>query len=64
MKLIAFAIFAVYLGGIWLFWRGYKQTNFSRQLPTRLTLSLLWPALLVINTNYRQNFRKALKGGD
>jgi hypothetical protein len=62
-KLLGFIVFAAYLFGIWKFWRGYSRTNFSRSLPTRITLSLLWPALLVINPAYRQNFRKALKGG-
>jgi hypothetical protein len=62
IKLIGFAVLAVYLLGIWRFSIGYTATNFNRSLPTRMALSLLWPALLIINNSYRQNFVKALKG--
>jgi hypothetical protein len=60
--IIGLVLGVVYVGGIWKFWSGYSQTNFSRSFPTRITLSLLWPALLVINRAYRKNFQKALKG--
>ena len=60
--LIALIIIGIYLGGIWKFWTGYRQTTFSRRLPTRLILSYFWPILLMTNGSYRQNFRKALKG--
>ena len=62
MQLIGFLLLVIYLWGIWKFWRGYKQTNFSPSLSNRLALSLLWPVLLIANQSYRQNFRKALKG--
>ena len=61
-EIIGLVLFIVYVGGIWKFLSGYSQTNFGRSLPTRITLSLLWPALLVINPAYRKNFQKALKG--
>lgn len=61
--LISFILILVYGGGVWKFWTGFHRTNFSRNLPNRLALSLLWPALLAANKSYRQNFRKALKGG-
>ena len=61
-EIIGLVLGIIYVGGIWKFWSGYLQTNFSRSLPTRITLSLLWPALLVINPAYRKNFQKALKG--
>ena len=64
VKLIAFIVLGIYLVGIWKFIRGYRYTNFNRQFPTKLSLALLWPALLVINSSYRQNFQKALKGRD
>ncbi|MEB3312102.1 MAG: hypothetical protein VKJ02_17895 [Snowella sp.] len=60
--IIGFVLAVVYVGGIWRFLSGYSRTNFNRGLPTKLTLSLLWPALLVINPAYRKNFQKALKG--
>ncbi|ACB50984.1 conserved hypothetical protein [Crocosphaera subtropica ATCC 51142] len=63
-KLIAVIVLGVYLLGIWKFMSGYNRTNFSRQLPTKLMLALLWPVLLTVNTSYRQNFTKALKGKD
>ncbi|MGE5655843.1 MAG: hypothetical protein ACM37W_04440 [Actinomycetota bacterium] len=59
--LIALALLTVYGGGIWKFWNGFERTNFSRSFQNRLTLSLLWPAL-IFNRPYRQNFTKALKG--
>jgi hypothetical protein len=62
MKLLSFAFFIIYLVGIWKFWQGFNRTNFNRELPNRLKLSLLWPILLVINSSYRENFQKALKG--
>ncbi|WP_041237950.1 hypothetical protein [Gloeothece citriformis] len=62
IKLIGLLVLVVYLGGIWKFSTGYRNTNFNRSLPTRLMLSILWPVLLVINPSYRQNFQKALKG--
>lgn len=63
-KLIAVIVLGIYLLGIWKFVSGYNRTNFNRQLPTKLMLALLWPVLLVVNTSYRQNFTKALKGRD
>ena len=62
VKLIQFTILVVYLTGIWKFIKGYNHTNFSRQLPSRLMLCLLWPILVVANSSYRHNFQKALKG--
>lgn len=59
---ITFMLILVYGGGVWKFWTGFHRTNFSRNFTNRLSLSLLWPALLVANKSYRQNFRKTLKG--
>jgi hypothetical protein len=60
--IIGFLLALAYIGGIWKFLSGYRYTNFDRGLPARLTLALLWPALLIVNPNYRKNFQKALKG--
>ena len=60
--LITFALIVVYAAGAWKFWRGFERTNFTRSFSNKLFLSLLWPALLVSNKSYRQNFRRALKG--
>ncbi|MEM9541635.1 MAG: hypothetical protein AAGA60_19335 [Cyanobacteria bacterium P01_E01_bin.42] len=60
--LIGFVVFAVYSLGVWKFWAGYKRTNFQPGIVNRIMLSLLWPALLITNKSYRQNFQKALKG--
>ena len=62
MELIGWLLLGAYLWGIWKFWRGYRRTSFSPSLSNRLALSLLWPVLLIVNSSYRQNFRKALKG--
>jgi len=61
-SLITFLLVVAYGGGVWKFWTGFYRTNFSRSFTNRLVLSLLWPALLVANKSYRQNFRRALKG--
>lgn len=61
-SLFTLLLILVYGGGVWKFWNGFNRTNFSRRFPNRLLLTLLWPALLIGNKSYRQNFRKALKG--
>jgi hypothetical protein len=61
-KLIIFGLVVVYVIGVWKFWNGFHRTNFSRSLPNRLSLSLLWPVLLIANKSYRRNFTRALKG--
>lgn len=63
MKLISIVLIAAYIWGIWKFWTGYSRTNFTPGLPNKILLSLLWPALVITNRSYRQNFQKALKGG-
>lgn len=60
-KLILFTILVIYLTGIWKFIKGYNYTNFSRQLPNKLLLCIIWPILIVANSSYRHNFQKALK---
>ncbi|MEH1824699.1 hypothetical protein FD723_11290 [Nostoc sp. C052] len=59
---IIFALIVVYGVGVLKFWNGFERTNFNPALSNRIRLSLLWPALFVINQSYRRNFRKALKG--
>ncbi|MBD2181479.1 hypothetical protein H6S82_16990 [Planktothrix sp. FACHB-1355] len=60
-SLIVIALLVTYVGGVWKFWTGFEKTNFNRNLTTRLSMSMLWPFLLV-NKSYRKNFTKALKG--
>ncbi len=60
--LIGLLLLVVYGGGIWKFWNGFEQTNFSRNFQNRLVLSILWPVLLIGNKSYRKNFTKALRG--
>jgi hypothetical protein len=60
--LITVVLLGIYGYGVWKFWRGFERTNFSRSLPNRISLSLLWPALILVNASYRKNFNKALKG--
>lgn len=62
MKLIVLLVLLAYGWGAWKFWQGYERTNFNRSLSNRLTLSLFWPVLLIVNQSYRKNFQKALKG--
>jgi hypothetical protein len=61
-KLIGIFLLVIYVGGIWKFWKGFSRTNFNPSLPTKVALSILWPALFVANKGYRRNFQKALKG--
>ncbi len=49
----------VYTWGAAKFWSGFRRTNFTAN---RLMLTALWPALVIANRSYRQNFQKALKG--
>lgn len=60
-NLILVVLLVGYVGGVWKFWTGFEKTNFQRSLPTRISLALLWPVLLV-NKSFRRNFTKALKG--
>ncbi|MGB5960894.1 MAG: hypothetical protein WBG73_09580 [Coleofasciculaceae cyanobacterium] len=62
IKLLVFGLVGLYGYGAWRFWKGFERTNFNRNLPNRIALSLLWPALIVANPSYRKNFTKALKG--
>jgi hypothetical protein len=62
MNLLIVVFLGIYGYGVWRFWKGFERTNFSRSLPNRISLALLWPALIVANKSYRQNFTKALKG--
>ncbi len=61
-SLVTIILLALYVGGVWKFWRGFGQTNFVKSFENRLYLSLLWPALFIFNKSYRQNFTRALKG--
>lgn len=60
--LIVLALGAGYGGGVWKFWQAYPKTNFKNSILNRISLSLLWPVLLLLNSSYRSNFRRALKG--
>ncbi|MEQ8754985.1 MAG: hypothetical protein RID09_15925 [Coleofasciculus sp. G1-WW12-02] len=60
--LVLFLVLGIYGYGVWKLWTGFNRTNFSRSLPNRMYLSLLWPVLIVANKSYRKNFTKALKG--
>lgn len=60
--LITFGLIVVYSGGAWKLWNGFHRTNFSQSLSNRLSMSLLWPVLLIANKSYRRNFNKVLKG--
>lgn len=62
MNLVPLVFLGGYLWGIWIFWRGFRETNFNQSLPNKLRLSLMWPVLVISNKSYRQNFQKALKG--
>jgi hypothetical protein len=62
VKLLIVLALVGYGYGAWKLWKGFERTNFNRSFANRLTLSLLWPALIVANKSYRRNFTKALKG--
>jgi len=59
-SLLTLGLLVAYVGGMWKFWTGFNRTNFSQN---RLMLTVFWPVLM-INASYRQNFTRALKGGN
>jgi len=61
-QLIVLILAVFYVGGIFKFLKGFRRTNFNPSLGNKILLSSLWPALLIINSSYRRNFQKALKG--
>ncbi len=61
MFLVQVAVAIVYIGGIWLFWRGFPKTFWSAGLLNRLSFSVFWPLWLITKTG-RRNIGKALKG--
>jgi hypothetical protein len=64
MNFVVIGLVGAYGFGVWKFWRNFNQTHYQRTLPTKILLSLLWPVCYVVNGTYRQNFNRALKGGD
>ena len=62
VKLLGVVLVIGYFWGMWKFWKGFRRTNFEPNLPTKLILGALWPALVIFNKSYRKNFQKALKG--
>ncbi len=62
VKLLGIVLVIVYIWGCIKFWQGFKRTNFVPTFANRLLLAAFWPALLIVNKSYRQNFQKALKG--
>ncbi len=61
-QLLVIFLVAIYVFGVWKFIAGFRNTSFQNSLINRISLALLWPILLVMNSDYRENFRKALKG--
>lgn len=62
IKLLIFIVAGGYVWGAWKFWKGYENTTFQKSITSKISLSLLWPVLIIANPSYRQNFQKALKG--
>jgi hypothetical protein len=60
--LLSVGLTVVYLGGAWIFWKGFNRTQFSRNLGTRIGFAVLWPVLFVANGSFRRNFQKTLRG--
>ncbi|MEI6427912.1 MAG: hypothetical protein WCO45_05905 [Pseudanabaena sp. ELA607] len=58
-QLLVLFLVVIYVVGVWKFIAGFRNTSFESN---RIPLALLWPVLLVMNGNYRNNFFKALKG--
>jgi hypothetical protein len=58
MGFLEFMVLAVYGGGAWKFWNGFKKTNFS---DGKVKLTALWPIMLLTSKSYRENFGKAIK---
>eukprot|EP00873_Tetraselmis_striata_P045216 jgi/Tetstr1/465480/TSEL_010164.t1 len=57
-----FTVALLYFAAAVRFWWNYQRTVYSSALVTRVTLTALWPVLLIISSTYRTNFSKAWKG--
>lgn len=55
------AILALYLTIMGLFITGYRHTTFPHRTVPKLSLSVLWPLLLIVYPRFRRNFQRALK---
>jgi hypothetical protein len=64
MNFVVIGLVGAYGFGVWKFSRNFNKTNYQRTLPTKIVLALLWPVCYIVNGSYRQNFNRALKGGD
>ena len=64
MEFVVIGLVGAYGFGVWKFSRNFNQTNYQRKLLTKISLALLWPVCYLVNGAYRQNFNKALKGGN
>ncbi len=62
MILLKIGLLAIYVGGAWMFWRGFKHTHYNRTLGNQVKFTLLWPVFAAISGSYRQNFQRALRG--
>jgi hypothetical protein len=60
MSFIVFGLVGGYIYGVWRFSTNFERTNFDRNLGTKISLSILWPVLYIVNSSYRQNFNRTL----
>jgi hypothetical protein len=60
--LLKLGLMAIYVGGAWMFWRGFRHTHYTKGLGNQLKFTLLWPLFMAISGSYRQNFQRALRG--
>jgi hypothetical protein len=54
-------VLGIYFTILGLFITGYRYTTFQRGLLIQLTLSLLWPILVITYPRFRRNFQRALE---
>jgi len=54
-------VLGIYFTILGLFITGYRCTTFQRGLLIQLTLSLLWPILVITYPRFRRNFQRALE---
>jgi len=55
-----FTIALAYFAAAVRFYSGYDKTVYASAMTTRMALTAMWPVLFIVNSTFRQNFKKAV----
>ena len=53
-------VFFAYALGAARFAAGFARTTYQNNLPTKVVLAALWPALFAVNKDFRKNFKRSV----